>query len=108
MATVSRGMGPTGGGGITTAGGYGGVSAVRSVQVNRDELGWVSHGSLEVGRAGTKTACREGETLSRVRVSTREPVDRLEKREAGNGLERERGRGCGAREGRGDANLETT
>lgn len=51
-----------------------------------------------MGRAGTKTACREGETLARVRVSSGEPVDRLEKREAGNGEREREERAVGARE----------
>lgn len=51
-----------------------------------------------MGRAGTKTACREGETLARVRVSSGEPVDRLEKRSRKwREREREEG-GVGARE----------
>jgi hypothetical protein len=66
MTTVSRGMGPRRR--------YGGVSAVRFVEVHRDELGWVRHGSVEVARAGTTTACREVETLARIKVSSREMV----------------------------------
>jgi hypothetical protein len=89
MASVSRGMGPS----------YrdGGVSPVRLVEVNRDELGWVRHGSVEVARAGARTACREIETLARIRVSVgRETVDRLGRRGAGNRLDsREKGEGGG-------------